>query len=98
MKIKKYQKLITGETKKYKKPSSEGSLLLHAVSLAAEVGEVMDEVKKSERDDEGLISKKRRKKLVDELGDVLFYYLRLCAKLNISLEEVIKQNKKKVSK
>ena len=98
MKIKKYQKLITGETKKYKKPSVEESLLLHAVSLAAEVGEVMDEVKKSERDDKGLITKKRRKKLVDELGDVLFYYLRLCDKLDISLEEIIKQNKKKVSR
>ena len=42
-----------------------------AIGLAGEVGEVLNEIKKIERDDNNIMTNDRKMKLKDELGDVL---------------------------
>lgn len=59
----------------------------YALSLAGEVGEVCDQIKKVLRDDKGKVTSDRRNTLLDELGDVAWYFFRLCDKLDLSVEQ-----------
>lgn len=65
-------------------------LLLAVVGLAGETGEVIDLVKKHvfHRKSEG----ETRPKIVEELGDVLWYYTLLMKTYDISWDEVIATN------
>lgn len=68
-----------------------------ALGLAGEVGEVSNQVKKIIRDDEYVITEARHAKLVDELGDVFWYAFRLADELNVTVEEVLSRNAKKLT-
>lgn len=63
-----------------------------ALGLAGEAGEVANQIKKVLRDDDGAISEDRREKLVAELGDVAWYFIRLCAELGIDPNRVLQEN------
>ena len=48
------------------------------LGLISEVGEVAGQVKRIIRDDGGALTDERREKLLDELGDVLWYWAQRC--------------------
>lgn len=66
-----------------------------ALGLAGETGEAVDVVKKMVRSER--IDQERVNKLVDELGDVLWYWVRLVALTGVSPEEVIARNVAKLN-
>ena len=67
-----------------------------ALGLGGEVGEVLNEIKKYERDDNNILSTIRRKKIINEMGDVLWYFQGLCNRLNISILDVMENNIEKI--
>ena len=67
-----------------------------AIGLGGEVGEVLTEIKKLERDDHNILTESRKSKIVDELGDVMWYLTGICNRLDISLNDVLKNNVKKL--
>jgi len=67
-----------------------------AIGLGGEVGEVLNEIKKYERDDNNILSTIRRKKIINEMGDVLWYFQGLCNRLNISILDVMENNIEKI--
>lgn len=64
------------------------------LGLAGETGEAVDVIKKILRN-EGMTDAYRNR-LIDELGDVLWYWTRLTMVLNTSSEEIIKRNVEKL--
>ena len=66
------------------------------IGLCGEVGEVCNEIKKMERDDNGKLTEERLNKIKLEMGDVLWYYIGLCRKLGINFNEILVLNKKKL--
>jgi NTP pyrophosphatase (non-canonical NTP hydrolase) len=69
-----------------------------ALGLCGEVGEICNEIKKSIRNDNGLITPERKEKLIDELGDVLWYLQALADETGIDLNEVAVRNIEKLTK
>ena len=61
------------------------------LGLNGEAGEVAEQVKKAIRND-GNITEERRAKILDEIGDVLWYVSRIAAEFNVSLGEVAEKN------
>ncbi len=74
--------------------------LLHdwALGLAGEAGEVANQVKKIIRDDGGQITDERRIKIIDELGDVLWYVAMVSADVGTSLDVIAQDNLSKLTK
>lgn len=66
------------------------------IGLCGEVGEVCNEIKKMERDDCNVLNEERLKKIKLEMGDVLWYYMGICRRLGVSIEEIIEMNYKKL--
>ena len=66
-----------------------------ALGLASEAGEVSGVVKKKIRDN--TYSLEFEQKMVKELGDVCWYLARLLDELDLSLEEVLEANIRKLS-
>ena len=73
-------------------PKVSPGVLYCALGLAGEAGEVADQVKRILRDDGGVLTPKRREKILKEAGDVLWYLTALSAQLGSSLEEVMALN------
>ena len=67
-----------------------------ALGLAGEAGEVANKVKKILRDDRGQLSETKREELFDEIGDALWYIAALCTDLGLSMDDVAKENIKKL--
>jgi NTP pyrophosphatase (non-canonical NTP hydrolase) len=63
-------------------------LNLGALGLAGESGEVVDQIKKCLFQGHEI----DRLKMVDELGDVLWYYTLICKAMGITLQEVMQHN------
>ena len=68
-----------------------------AIGLAGEVGEVLNEIKKIERDDNNVITPDRKLKLKNELGDVLWYFTGICNRLDYKIDDVLLGNQNKIS-
>lgn len=66
------------------------------LGLAGEAGECANIVKKTLRNDNGVLTEERRTKLVDELGDVAWYLANTCTELNISLDDLFEYNLNKL--
>ena len=66
------------------------------VGMCGEVGEVCNEIKKIERDDDGVLTDKRLAKIKLELGDVLWYYIGICNTLGIDFNDILELNYKKL--
>jgi NTP pyrophosphatase (non-canonical NTP hydrolase) len=62
-----------------------------------EAGEVQGKVKKIWRDAGGKISEEVRRELLLELGDLLWYTVRMADELGFTFEEVIEQNVEKLA-
>lgn len=73
------------------KPKSDAELFL---GLAGEVGEVCNEMKKALRDNDGTFP---QHKIIDELGDVLWYVLGIMITHGISLDDLCEWNNVKLA-
>lgn len=67
-------------------------LAMCALGLAGETGEAVEVIKKYLRD--GTLD---RENLVKELGDLMYYWARLCAMFELRPEDVIKANVEKLT-
>jgi NTP pyrophosphatase (non-canonical NTP hydrolase) len=74
----------------------EAWLAYPALGLAGEAGEVAEHAKKAIRDDGGKVGEERRSALSKELGDVLWYVAQLASELDLSLDDIAKQNLEKL--
>ena len=68
------------------------------LGLGGEVGEVQNEIKKLERDDNNILNENRKQQIITELGDVMWYLTGICNKLDITLEEILINNMEKLNK
>lgn len=66
------------------------------LGLAGETGEVVEKIKKIIRDKEGHPSEEDKELLTLELGDVLWYLTQIASDLGIELEDIAKENIKKL--
>ncbi len=73
-------------------------IIYPALGLAGEAGEVANQVKKILRDNAGELTPERRAKIIDELGDVLWYAAALASDIGVSLEEVAAMNLAKLAR
>lgn len=71
-------------------------LIYVSLKLNGEAGEVAENVGKSMRDDNSEITPERRRKLLLELGDTLWYLAAAASELGFSLEDVAKANVEKL--
>ena len=84
---------FTRRTAQYPKEVEMEYLML---GLANEVGEVLGKYKKYLRGD-AMVQQDFETKLVDELGDVMWYFVRICDMLDVTLYEVMTRNIDKLS-
>lgn len=87
-----YSKFVE-ETRIYPR---EPALMYTGLGLADEAGEVAGNLKRMLRDDRGILTKARRKAILLELGDSLWYVTALAEELDSSLEEIACMNKTKL--
>ena len=71
--------------------------LYPALGLAEEAGEVAGKYAKAIRDEEGVISEKRKVAIVKELGDVLWFVAELATCLDVDLDVVAEMNLQKLA-
>lgn len=96
MKFEDYQKTI--ETfAVYPRDNEMTAISYLTLGLNGEAGEVADEVKKAIRND-GHISPERRARILDEIGDVLWYVTRLAVELDTPLADIAQANIDKLEK
>lgn len=69
-----------------------------AIKLNGEAGEVAELVAKAMRDDNGEFIRHRIDAISKELGDVLWYWARLCDELGLDPMEVLEENVGKLQK
>lgn len=93
--VSEYQE-FTATTDKYPKHLS---MLCHVLGLSSEVGEVQGKLKKLLRGDyEGKPENEWKEAFTSEMGDVLWYITRLCSDVDITLQDLMQQNKDKLTK
>lgn len=76
---------------------NEVKVIYPALGLAGEAGEVSNQVKKILRDNEGKLTGERRAKIMDELGDVLWYVAALATDMGVDLSAVAAANIEKLA-
>ena len=69
-----------------------------ALGLGGEVGELLNEIKKMKPDDNNILTKDRKQKIILEIGDILWYLQGLSSQLNITLDSALQTNIDKLSK
>lgn len=83
-----YQKQAISNAIIYSKPGTLLAKCYCGLKMAGEAGEYADKLGKAIRDDDGIITPERRKALMLELGDVLWYVAMNAHELDFTLEEV----------
>jgi NTP pyrophosphatase (non-canonical NTP hydrolase) len=73
-------------------PRAGDDMTYPALGLCGEAGEVAEKVKKTIRDDGGVLSDERRDALARELGDVLWYLAQLATEAGLDLETIAEDN------
>jgi NTP pyrophosphatase (non-canonical NTP hydrolase) len=77
-------------------PRAGEDMTYPALGLCGEAGEVAEKVKKTLRDDGGVLSEERRAALSRELGDVLWYLSQLATEAELDLDEIAADNLEKL--
>lgn len=75
----------------------DSSLSYVALGLTGEAGEIANKVKKIIRDDAGILTPERKRELISELGDVMWYVARMATELGVSLHAVLAVNQAKLN-
>ncbi len=73
-------------------PNIGGNWQYPMIGLTGELGELANKLKKAIRDDNALITDKKRMECTDELGDLFWYLVMLCDELNIDPNYVLMNN------
>lgn len=73
-------------------------LMYVALGLTGESGEIANDIKKTVRDDRGVLNYERQCQIIDEMGDVLWYLTMMCYELDTTLETVALRNLAKLRK
>jgi NTP pyrophosphatase (non-canonical NTP hydrolase) len=73
-------------------PGAGGDMTYPALGLCGEAGEVAEKVKKTIRDDGGVLTEERRDALAAELGDVLWYAAQLATEAGLDLDQIAADN------
>lgn len=73
-------------------PNAGANLTYPALGLCGEAGEAAEKVKKTIRDDGGVLTPERRDALAAELGDVLWYVAQLATEAELDLDAVAQDN------
>lgn len=66
------------------------------LGLCGEAGEIANEYKKVLRDDNGYMTSERNEKLLDELGDCLWYVAMIAKELEVDLNYIALRNLQKL--
>lgn len=77
-------------------PNMGNNIYYPSMGLASEAGEVLGKVKKIHRDDNNVVTLEKKKALIKELGDVLWYAAALATELGVDLNEVATGNIEKL--
>ena len=85
----------TQETAIYPEQGKLGGLIYAALGLG-EAGEIQNIIKKILRDDNGIVSKEIKEKIVYELGDLLYYCARMAKELNFNFDTIAQMNLNKL--
>ncbi len=88
----------TAKTAIYPEQGKIGGLVYTALGLSGEVGETCNQIKKILRDNNGLLTDERKKKLFDELSDIGWYWSQLCTELGFNLVDIATYNLEKLDK
>ena len=83
---------FTRDTAQYPKEVEMEYLM---IGLANEVGEVLGKYKKHIRGD-AMVMSDFRNSLIDEMGDVMWYFARICDVLDVKMYEVMERNVSKL--
>lgn len=86
---------LSGQTATYAVGDTQ-DVFYAALGLASEAGEVAGQVKRMIRDDGSRLTEDRREKILDELGDCLWYVAALAGDLGETLENVARRNVRKL--
>jgi len=97
MTFEEYQK-STQETAIYPRETPIQAINYCILGLAGEAGELCNKIKKSYRDDNSIVTIKKREELIDEASDCAWYLSQLCTELNITLSELATYNIQKLKK
>jgi NTP pyrophosphatase (non-canonical NTP hydrolase) len=89
MELSEYQSL-SRRTATY--PRAGEDMTYPALGLCGEAGEVAEKVKKTLRDDGGVLTDERRDALSRELGDVLWYLSQVATEAGLDLDEIAAEN------
>ena len=73
-------------------PDAGENLTYPALGLCGEAGEAAEKVKKTLRDDGGVLTDERRAALAAELGDVLWYVAQLATEAGLDLDTLAEEN------
>ncbi len=95
LELNQYQKYA--RTTAYYPTGPNKALCYTSIALAGEVGEYCNEVKKHLRDKLDAIDPVRRDRMIDELGDSLWYFCACADVLNVTLEEIARRNLEKLA-
>lgn len=93
MDFKEYQKKAK-KTALY--PKIGENFVYPTLGLVGEAGEIAEKVKKIFRDKNGKVDAENKKMIEKELGDVLWYISQLASELELSLDDVAKNNIEKL--
>ena len=72
--------------------------LYYVLGIAGETGELIEKIKKHFRDDYGVMTEDKKKQIIKESGDVLWYLARLLDELGIKFNDVALKNLSKLFK
>ena len=56
----------------------------------------LNRIKKLERDDDNILTDQRKSKIIEEMGDVMWYFTGILNRLNTSIDTVLKTNMDKL--
>lgn len=68
----------------------------YVLGIGGETGELIEKIKKHFRDDYGQMTDKKKKEIIKEMGDCLWYHARLADALGIKFSDVAEENYRKL--
>lgn len=73
-------------------------IIYPALAVNGEAGEIAEKVKKVLRDNNGEFTQEKKESIAKEIGDVLWYLANLASDMDMSLDDIAKQNIDKINK